>query len=304
MFDCLLIGGGPAGMAAAIYLARQKLKTAMLTGDFGGQAIWSSDVENYLGLHQLTGVQLVQRFVKHLDEYRKDIEIHENEHVIKLEKIEGGFRATTDKGSYDGRTVLIATGATHRKLNVPGETELDMHGISYCATCDAPLFKGKKVYVIGGGNSATDAALFVAKYAREVHLVAINHELMGDSMLVKNCHANPIIKVHTDTKTVRFEGKDSLERIVLADANGERTEDAEGVFIEIGLMPNSAFVDFVGKDKSGQIIVDKFNATNVEGVFAAGDVTDITEKQIAVAVGEGSKAALSMIKYLQTTPRV
>jgi len=291
-------------MAAAIYLARQKLKTAMLTGDFGGQAIWSSDVENYLGLHQLTGVQLVQRFVKHLEDYRKDIDLHENEHVTKLERIEGGFRATTEKGSYDAKTVLIASGSTHRALNIPGEKELSGKGISYCATCDAPLFKGKKVYVIGGGNSATDAALFVAKYAREVHIISINHELMGDSMLVKNCHANPLIKVHTDTKTIRFEGKNSIERIVLSDADGERVETAEGVFIEIGLMPNSGFVDFVGKDKSGQIIVDKFNATNVEGVYAAGDVTDITEKQIAIAVGEGSKAALSMIRYLQTTPRV
>lgn len=291
-------------MAAAIYLARQKMKTAMLTGDFGGQAVWSSDVENYLGLHQLTGVQLVQRFVKHLEDYRKDIEIHENEHVTKLERIEGGFRATTDKGSYDGRTALIVTGAAHRKLNVPGEKELDGRGITYCATCDAPLYQGKKVYVIGGGNSATDSALFIAKYAREVHIVTINHELTGDSMLVKNCHANPIIQVHVDTKTVRFEGKNSIERIVLSDKDGERSHTTEGVFIEIGLMPNSGFVDFVGKDKTGQIIVDKFNATNVEGVYAAGDVTDITEKQIAVAVGEGSKAALSVIKYLQTTPRV
>ena len=291
-------------MAAAIYLARQKLKTVMLTGDFGGQAIWSSDVENYLGLHQLTGVQLVQRFVKHLDEYRKDIDLQENEHVTKLERIEGGFRATTDKGSYDAKTVMIASGATHRKLNVPGEQELSGKGITYCATCDAPLFKDKKVYVIGGGNSAMDAALFVAKYAREVHLVSINHELMGDAMLIKHCMENPTIKVHTDTKTVRFEGRSAVERIVVSDADGERTDSTDGVFIEIGLMPNSDFVDFVGKDKHGQIIVDKFNATNVEGVFAAGDVTDITEKQISVAVGEGSKAALSMIRYLQTTPRV
>lgn len=291
-------------MAAAIYLARQKIKTVMLSGDFGGQAIWSSDVENYLGLHQLTGVQLVQRFVKHLEDYRKDIDIHENERVGTLERIEGGFRAITDKGSYEGKTVLIVSGATHRKLNVRGEKEFDGKGVTYCATCDAPLFKDKKVYVIGGGNSAMDAALFVAKYAREVHMVSVNHELAGDAMLMKLCKENPLISIHVDTKTLGFEGRGMLERILLSDADGERTDFTDGAFIEIGLVPNSGFVDFVGKDKGGQIIVDKFNATNVTGVYAAGDVTDITEKQIAIAVGEGSKAALSVIRYLQTSSRI
>ena len=289
-------------MSAAIYFARQKLKVAMFTGDLGGQVVWSSDVENYLGLHQLTGVQLVQRFQKHLQEYRSLIDIHENEKVTSIGKSRHGFSLQTTKGSYEGKTVLIASGATHRTLGVPGERELSGRGVTYCATCDAPLYKAKRVFVIGGGNSAMDAALFAQKYATEVHLVTINKELMGDAVMKKSCLANTNIIVHTETKTVAFEGKMKLERIRFAGPKGEFEERADGAFIEVGLMPNADFIDFVEKDQWGQIVVDKRNATNVEGVYAAGDVTDVTEKQISVAVGEGSKAALSVIKYLQTHP--
>ncbi len=299
MYDVLLIGGGPAGLSAAIYLARQKLNVAMFTGMLGGQVIWSSDIENYLGLHQLTGVQLVQRFQKHLDDYRKALDIHENEKVNKIERIKRGFRAVTERGTYEGRVVLIATGSEHRTLGVPGESELRNKGVTYCATCDAPLFKQKNVYVIGGGNSAMDAALFLEKYAKEVHLLTVNAELKGDAFMMKAVRASKNIVVVPNAKTLRFEGKRFLERIVYSDTKGEHTVSADGAFIEIGLMPNSDVVDFVKKNTRGEIIVDKMNATDVEGVFAAGDVTDVTEKQIAVSVGEGSKAALSVIKYLQ-----
>lgn len=288
-------------MAAAIYLARQKLKIVMFTGKLGGQVVWSSDVENYLGLHQLTGVQLVQRFQKHLEDYRQVIEIRENEKVVSIERVSGGFQATTSKGSEQGKALLIASGAMHRMLNVPGEKELTSKGVTYCATCDAPLYKDKVVYVIGGGNSAMDAALFASKYSREVHLLTINEELQGDLMMRKACLANPKIVIHTESKTVRFEGRDQLEFITYQERGEEHRARADGAFVEIGLTPTSGFIDFVAKNQWQEIIVDKHNATNVEGVFAAGDVTDVTEKQISVAVGEGSKAALSVIKYLMTT---
>lgn len=287
-------------MAAAIYLARQKLKIVMFTGKLGGQVVWSSDVENYLGLHQLTGVQLVQRFQKHLEDYAKVIEIRENEKVVSTEKVPGGFQVTTPKGSYQGKTLLIATGATHRMLNVPGEKELNGNGVTYCATCDVPFYKDKTVYVIGGGNSAMDAALFAAKYSKEVHLLTINEALQGDLMMIKSCMANKKIRVHTQARTVRFEGRGRLEHIVFEERGEMHTMPTDAAFIEIGLKPTSEFIDFVEKNTWQEIVVDKHNATNVEGVFAAGDVTDVTEKQIAVAVGEGSKAALSVIKYLMT----
>ncbi len=301
MFDCLLVGGGPAGMAAAIYLARQKLKIAMFTGHLGGQAVWSADVENYLGLHQLTGVQLVQRFQKHLEDYKQVIDIHENEKASSVERIPGGFKLTTPKGTYEGKSLLIVSGAMHRTLNVPGEKELMGKGVTYCATCDVPLYKDKTVYVIGGGNSAMDAALFATKYSKEVHLLTLNEELTGDLMLKKSCSANKVLKIHTKAKTLRFEGTGKLERIVFEEGGEERVMPADAAFIEIGLTPTSGFIDFVKKNSWQEIIVDKHNATDVEGVFAAGDVTDVTEKQISVAVGEGSKAALSVIKYLMTT---
>lgn len=298
MYDVLLVGGGPAGMAAAIYLARQKLSVAMFAGALGGQVAWSSDVENYLGLHQHTGVQLVQRFQKHLDQYRQVIAIHEHEKADAITRVAGGFEVRTAKGSYQGRAILLASGATHRKLNIPGEKELTGKGVTYCATCDAPLFSDKIVYVIGGGNSAMDAALFAAKYSSQVHLLTMNEALSGDVFLQKACESHEKIEVHTKTKTLRFEGRLHLERIVYEQAGEEIVAPADGVFIEIGLTPASGCIDFVEKNQKGEIIVDKHNSTNVEGVFAAGDVTDITEKQIAVAVGEGSKAALSVMKYL------
>jgi alkyl hydroperoxide reductase subunit F len=302
MFDCIVIGGGPAGMAASVYLARQKMKFALFSGTLGGQVIWSSDVENYLGIHEISGIKLVEAFNHHLDDYRQAMELHEGEKVMAVSKTVGGFSVQTDRGAYPARTVLVATGADHRKLGVPGEDQYNMKGISYCATCDAPLFAGKKVYVIGGGNSAMDAALFASKYAKEVHLVSINSELTGDEVMKRTCLSDTLIQVHLSTKTTGFMGNKMLETIVLVGPDGkEVSEPADGVFIEIGLMPQSQMIDFVAKDKSGQIIVDSHNRTDVDGVWAAGDVTNVSYKQIAVAVGEGSKAALDIIRHLQST---
>ena len=300
MFDCIVVGGGPAGLSAAVYFARQKTKFALFTGLLGGQVITSSDVENYLGIHQTSGVQLVELFNKHLDDYKKAMELHEGEKITSITRTSGGFSVQTDRGAYPTKTILVATGADHRMLNVPGETELNMKGVSYCATCDAPLFAGKLVHVIGGGNSAMDASLLLAQYAREVHVVTVNAELVGDEVMKRNCLSDPKIKVHVSTKTTGFKGGASLESILFVGADGkEIVESSEGAFIEIGLMPQSGFIDFVGKDKGGQILVDAHNRTNVEGVWAAGDVTNVAYKQISVAVGEGAKAALDVISYLQ-----
>ena len=290
-------------MSASVYLARQKMKFAMFAGNLGGQVTWSSDVENYLGIHKISGVKLVEAFHHHLDDYRQVMEMHEGENVLHVLKTVGGFSVQTDRGAYPTRTVLIATGADHRKLEVEGEDQYNMKGISYCSTCDAPLFADKKVHVIGGGNSAMDAALFLAKYAKEVHLLTLNAELMGDELMKQNCLSNPKITVHASTKTSKFMGKEMLDTIVLIGPDGKETSHTtEGVFIEIGLKPQSDMIDFVAKDKIGQIVVDSHNQTNVEGVWAAGDVTTIAFKQVAIAVGEGSKAALDIIRYLQSTP--
>lgn len=300
-YDVLIVGGGPAGLAALVYLARQKLRVLMFAGMFGGQASWSSDVENYLGFHLIDGAELVKKFRQHVEDYKDVVTIREEEFVQHLEKIDGGFQAVTADGTYTAKTVVIATGTSHRELGVPGEKEFYGKGVTYCATCDAPLFRDKVVCVVGGGNSAMDAALFAEKYASHVMLVSINPELRGDDVMRAKILASEKIRVLNATKTTKIEGGPFVKGIGLMGPDGiERVEPCEGVFIEIGLKPASEFVDFVAKDKFGQIIVDTFCATNVEGVWAAGDVTYVTEKQIAVAVGEGSKAALSIIKYFQT----
>lgn len=303
MFDVIIIGGGPAGLAAAVYFARQKLHFLILTVDVGGQTLLSTDVEDYLGFHLLNGVELVEKFRAHLEDYREQYELHEGEPVLTVERIVDGYRVTTAKGRYDAKTLLVTTGTKHRQLNVPGEKTLYGKGVTYCATCDAPLFKGKKVFVIGGGNSAMDAALFVAKYTDDVTIVTINKELMGDAIMKSKVFENPKIKVYAETKTTRILGEGLVTGIGLAGTDGvEHVERAEGIFIEVGLVPASQFIDLVEKDKWGQIVVDKTNKTSAPGIFAAGDVTDVTQKQIAVAVGEGSKAALELITYVQRNP--
>ncbi len=301
MYDTIIIGGGPAGLAAAVYFARQQLRFALFTGHIGGQVAESSDIENYLGLHELTGVNMVKKFVEHIGDYKKHFDLHEDEKVMKVDRINGGFTVATDKGTFQTKTLLIATGSEHRKLHVPGEEDFQRKGVTYCATCDAPLFRDKRIAIIGGGNSAMDAALFSEKYSEHIDLIVLNPELRGDDVMKDKVSKSSKITVHYETKTIRIEGKTTVDAIVVQGKEGnEERISVQGVFVEIGLEPVTGFIDFVGKDKWGQLIVDKVNQTNVEGVWAAGDVTDITEKQIAVAVGEGSKAALSIIKYLQT----
>lgn len=303
MYDVIVIGGGPAGLAASIYLARQKMHFLFLAGDVGGKTAWSSDVENYLGFHLLDGVELVKKFREHLEDYRDSIELHEGERVRHVDQsVHGGFVVQTDKASYDTRTLLIATGEENRKLNIPGEKEFYGKGVTYCAACDAPLFADKRVHVTGGGNSAMDAALFLAKYAEHITLVSLNSELGGDAIMKRNCLAHPKISVLSSTKTTKITGENFVTHIGLQTGEGEeRLEATEGVFIEIGLVPQSDFIDLVAKDQWQQIVIDKHNRTSVPGIWAAGDVTDVTEKQISVAVGEGSKAALEIIRYFQTT---
>jgi len=302
MYDVIIIGGGPAGLAAAVYFARQKLKFLILTGHVGGQTIWSTDIEDYLGFHLLNGQALVKQFRDHLADYDGMYELHEGEHVTEIKKSEGIFQVISEKTSYESKSILIATGTKRRELGVIGEKEFYGKGVTYCATCDAPLFKGKKVFVIGGGNSAMDAALFAEKYASGVTVITINAELKGDAVMKSKIVANPRIRVLALTKTTKIVGNSFVSGIGYSGEDGiEHEESCEGVFIEIGLMPSTNFADIVEKDQWKQIVIDKRNKTSVPGIFAAGDCTDVADKQIGIAVGEGSKAALELIKYLQTS---
>jgi alkyl hydroperoxide reductase subunit F len=304
MLDCLIIGGGPAGLAAAVYLARQKLRFAIIAKEVGGLALWSSDIENYLGFHLLDGADLIKRFREHLKDYQDGFTLYEGQMVAGIEKAGKGFRVRTDKEVLETRTILVATGETPRMLDVPGEKEFHGKGVTYCANCDAPLFANKEVTVIGGGNSAMDAALFLAKYTDQVTLITINKELMGDAVLRKRCLGTKGISILPETKVTSIMGHQFVSGIELQGKDGKKIiKSTQGVFIEIGLVPTSAFLDdLVEKNNWGEVIIDRHNQTSVPGIWAAGDVTDITEKQIAVAVGEGSKAALQIIKWLNMNP--
>ncbi|MFZ6016002.1 MAG: NAD(P)/FAD-dependent oxidoreductase [Patescibacteria group bacterium] len=301
MYECIIIGGGPAGMAAAVYLARQKINFLMLAGNIGGQTLWSSDVENYLGFHLLDGTGLVAKFQEHLEDYKDAFEMKTGEFVNNIEQSSLGFTVVTPKGEYETKTILVATGAKHRELGVPGEKEFYGKGVTYCATCDAPLFKGKTCAIVGGGNSAMEAALFLVKYTDKVAILSIDPELHGDEILINKVKQDTKIRFIGQAKTVAITGDKVVNGITYKDAHGKEVhEPAQGVFIEIGLKSVTDFIDFVEKNQYQEIVVDKNNATSVEGIWSAGDCTDIAEKQIAVAVGEGSKAALQIIKYLQS----
>lgn len=298
MYDVVVVGGGPAGLAAAIYLARQKMNFVLITKEVGGQTLLSSDVENYLGFHLLDGAAMVAKFREHLKDYESAFTLKENESATGIERTQDQFIVRTDKASYETKTVLIVTGERHRQLNVPGEKEFYGKGVTYCATCDAPLFDNKAVAVIGGGNSAMESALFLEKYATHTTILTINEKLTGDSTLQKKVTASPKITIITKAKTTKIMGETFVTALEYTDASGApHTLQTQGVFIEIGLVPVSEFATLVKKNKWGEILVNQHNETSAPGIWAAGDVTNITEKQIAVAVGEGSKAALQMIRW-------
>ncbi len=298
-YDAIIVGGGPAGLAAAVYLARQKIRFALIAKDVGGQPLWSSDVENYLGFHLLNGMDLVAKFKEHLKDYEGCFDLKDGESASKAERIDGGFRVTTEKGTYDATALLIATGEKHRELGVPGEQAFFGRGLTYCATCDAPLYRDKDVAVVGGGNSAMDATLFLEKYAKSIAILTCNEALAGDAVMLKKISENPKIRILGKTKVTRILGDTFVTGIGYEKDGAKELLDVQGVFVEIGLVPVSDFIDFVEKDKCRQIVVSVHNESSVPGVFAAGDVTNVTEKQIAIAVGEGSKAALALIKWLQ-----
>ncbi len=285
-------------MAAAIYFSRQKLNFLIITKTIGGQALLSADVENYLGYHKVNGVELVEKFKEHLKDYK--INIKDNEEVNKIEKLNNHFKVITNKGNYECLSILIASGENPRKLNIPGEKEFYNKGVTYCAVCDSPLYANMDVSIIGGGNSAMDAALLAEKYSNKIYIVTINDKLMGEQEMIKKIEASKKMTVIANAKTKEIIG-DKFVKSVKLDVNGkEKIINVNGVFIEIGLVPNVEFASLVEKNKWNEIIVDKRNATNIPGIFAAGDVTDVTEKQIITAAGEGGKASLDIIKYLES----
>ena len=300
MYELMIIGGGPAGLAAAVYAARKQLKVLLISGDIGGQINTTLGIENYLGYQFIEGPELIDKFQNQVSQYPIDQKIGEK--ISRLKKIDGGFEAVSEAGDrYQSKAVVFATGKNPRKLNVPGEAELAGRGVTYCAICDGPVFAGQRVAVVGGGNSALEAALDMVKIAEHVDLVSLTR-LTGDSILVDQLADAKGLNIYTEYQTEAIEGQDFVNGILIKDLkSGEKKRlDVTGVFIEIGLVPNSAVVKgLIELNKLGEVPINCANETGIPGLYAAGDVTDVPEKQIVVAAGEGAKATLQAHHYLQ-----
>jgi alkyl hydroperoxide reductase subunit F len=300
MYDTIIIGAGPAGIAACIYAARKKMKALLISIDIGGQINTTWGIENYIGYHFIEGPELIDKFNTQLAAY--PIEQKIGVRVNGIKKASKGFTVTTDEEkTFQTKTVVYATGKKPRKLGVPGEAEFTGKGVTYCATCDGPLFSGKKVAVIGGGNSALEAVLDLAKYTSHIDLVSIT-QLTGDKVLSDKLSDIKDLTVHLEYRVKSIEGKQFVSGVTIEEIKTQKikTLDVEGIFIEIGLVPNSELLkDIVKLNEYGEIKVNCTGETGIEGLYAAGDVTDIPEKQIAVAVGEGVKAVLRAHRYLQ-----
>lgn len=306
MYDLIIIGAGPAGLTAAIYAARKRLKTIVISKDIGGQAATSSDIENYLGFSIITGPELADHFRKHLESF-KELTIEEGVEVKSITNHKlGCFDVETTAGWFHAKTIIIASGKKPRSLGIKGEKEFFGKGVSTCSTCDAALFKDKVVAVVGGGNSAMDAALNLTKFAKLVYCVNLTSSLGGDEVLKQSILNNSKVEIINNSQTLEILGEKFVTGLAIQDKNtlAKRTLQISGVFIEIGYQSNVEFDNLTTKDKSNQIIVDKDLKTSVPGIYSAGDVNDMWGEQIIIAAGEGAKAAMRVAEYLGKVPGV
>lgn len=298
-YDSIVIGGGPAGITAAIYLARKKLDILVLTLDLGGQAVLSTDVENYTGFAMIPGQELVRRFEEHLNAFKIKV-VYEK--IVSIKKEGKVFKVETKNNTYWSKTVIIASGKKPRSLNVPGEEKLIGKGVTYCPICDSHFFKDKPVAVAGGGNAALQAILELSKFANQIFVINLPLELTGDEVLQDRVNKLPFVKVFNNSKITAIKGEKRVEGIEVVNMVTKDVSSLEvkGVVVEIGLEPSIGFElpkELVLNERK-EIDVDQNCVTTVPGLFGAGDVTDVKWKQIIIAAGEGAKAALAAYDYL------
>ena len=299
-YDLLILGGGPAAMSAAVYAARKMMTCAMITKDFGGQVRETSEVENWLGFQNINAKDLADSFEEHVKSF--DIPVKLGTAITAITKQGDTFTVSTDEGtSYHSHTVLLSTGKRYRPLNVPGEKKLVGKGLAYCATCDAPFYKKKKVVVAGGGNSAFTTTLDLLKVEASVTMVNAIKGWQADGPLQERVKRNKTVTLLENHEIIKIEGTDQVTGVVVKNRESGTEEHlaADGIFVEIGLLPNSEPVkNLVKLNEHGEVVVDCSSQTSVEGLYAAGDVTTVPHKQIVIAAGEGAKAALSAYAYL------
>lgn len=301
MYDLVIMGGGPAGVAAGIYAARKRLRTILITESFGGQSTESLNIENWVGTKSIPGLEFGKALEEHLRSYAKDsVEIKTGERVTDISKTDGNLKVTTDKTSYTAKTVLVTTGSTRRKLEIPGAKEFESKGIVYCASCDGPLFADQDVAVIGGGNAAFETAAQLLAYAKSVTLLNRGDKFRADEVTVQKVLSHPNMKVIKNAIPKEIKGDKFVSSLVYEVGSVKKELSVTGVFVEIGLIPTTNFVkDLIPLNKFGQIPVDPKNQrTEADGVWAAGDSTDGLYHQNNIAAGDAVKALEDIYLYL------
>ena len=300
LYDVVIIGGGPAGLAAAVYTARQGLTTAVVAGELGGQAQWASQIDNYLGLGSISGGDLARNFRDHVGRF--DVDVFQGRYADALMPSPEGFEVHSREGlKLSGRAVIIATGRAPARLAVPGEKELAGRGVSYCATCDAAFFRGLRVAVVGPGESAAEAALQLAGLDAGVTLVCEQQQLRASPTLLAALADAPRVDLLMESQVTGIQGEERVSAVTLRDVAGREVNlPVDGVFIETGSIPAEELTGgLVPVNEAGEIEVDRSLMTRCPGVFAAGDVTDQLGKQVIIAAGDGARAGVAVAKWLQ-----
>ena len=298
MVDIIIVGGGPAGMTAALYALRSNKSVLILEKEnFGGQIANSPRVENFPSIKEISGLDLSDHMFSQIMDLGAQFEL---EDVQKIEKIDGDFKVTTNYNTYESKAVIIANGVKHRKMNLPHEDDLIGNGISFCAVCDGPMYKGKEVYLIGDANTALQYALLLSNYCSKVHMITLFDRFFGDQMLIDQVKSKENIIVRHCMNLVEYKGEDKLEGLVFEDTRTKvKTEfSTDNVFVCIGQLPqNELFAPLVELDK-GYIVVDDSMQTKTEGLFAVGDTRKKQVRQLVTACNDGAIAALAAVKYI------
>jgi alkyl hydroperoxide reductase subunit F len=304
MYDLIIAGGGPAGTAAAVYAARKQLKTLFITSEWGGQSAVSSEIQNWIGTPKIVGADLADSFKKHVEAYKGEfLEIKSPAEIVSLSTFDDHIEVATKKGeTFSALTLIVATGAQRRKLEVPGAAEFDQKGLTYCASCDGPLFAGQDVVVIGGGNAAFETSLQLLAYCKTVTLINRTDTFRADEITVSAARSHPNMRIITNAEPTAVTGEQFVSGLKWKDATGmENIMPVTGIFVEIGLIPNSVWVgDALQKNEIGQIKVDaRTQRSSHARVWAAGDITDGTYHQNNIAAGDAVKALEDIYMFLR-----
>jgi len=305
-YDVIIVGLGPAGVAAAIYSGRKKMKTLIIGKEIGGQSIVSRTIYNWICIPEISGVELAMKMEEHLESVKEDVAVRQGETVVSIEKKEDSdglyFSVTTDRRTYQGRTVLLASGSGRRKLGIPGEAEYSGKGVFYCSICDAPLMQGKVAAVIGGGNAGLEAVIDLMPYAQKIYLLEVAGSLRGDESTQEKVWASNKVEIILNAKALSITGEKFVNGLEFENVNTHERKNIGlgGVFIEVGSIPNSGFKGIdLKKDANGYVIVDPYSGkTNIEGVWAAGDITSLPYKQNNIAMGDSIRAILNIYDFL------